>query len=379
MYLRVGTHRIRAAFLLAATLFASCSQDSTDRPEPLSVGAGLGNKMTSRAVELRPDGVGWSVGTSGIVLTQDAGNTWVDVTPPQVSRTEIDTANFVDGRRGWLVLSEATAEGAIFEVWATRDGGRNWSSGAPVAVDGGELTDANSLSFADASHGWLLLAGGSSSNFSVGRLYATEDGGITWIERPAPAAGEVTFVDDKQGWIAGGPGNTALFTTQDGGSSWSRADVDPGAQLLFSRPPVRHEDGVLRLAASVSGEGAGVNFYESEDGARWTRVGHVDAQVDTFPLATAVPTARDWIVSAGGSGRMVATSSRGASWRDLPANGLASSPNRLSFADSQRGVGIAATSACPNGKESCQSAGLLVVTDDGGQTWTNKAPPPSKR
>jgi photosystem II stability/assembly factor-like uncharacterized protein len=65
----------------------------------------------------------------------------------------------------------------------------------------------------------LKLSSGSS--FSLGRLFATEDGGQAWEERQVPLGEPVHFKDVQNGWVAGGPTEDAFYQTLDGGLNWS--------------------------------------------------------------------------------------------------------------------------------------------------------------
>jgi photosystem II stability/assembly factor-like uncharacterized protein len=66
-------------------------------------------------------------------------------------------------------------------VFATADGGRTWSESAVFQTS----AQAVRLSFADASHGWLLLGPTfRAPGQPVTWLYRTSDGGLRWSRLP---------------------------------------------------------------------------------------------------------------------------------------------------------------------------------------------------
>ncbi len=123
---------------------------------PVRTGTPLTENLVS--VEFVDAVHGWAGGTFGsIVATDDGGRTW----HRQHSGTDhgIFGFSFVSPLEGWAGIGDA--------VLHTVDGGENWES---LALPGGSFLGA--LHFVDAQHGW-----------AVGiqqRIYATEDGGLTW-------------------------------------------------------------------------------------------------------------------------------------------------------------------------------------------------------
>jgi photosystem II stability/assembly factor-like uncharacterized protein len=81
------------------------------------------------------------------------------------------------------------------------------------------------LDFVDPNTGWITLKLQSSSNFSLGRLFATRDGGRTWEERTTPLGEAVEFLDVDRGWVAGGPAGDQFFRSVDGGRTWQSQDL----------------------------------------------------------------------------------------------------------------------------------------------------------
>lgn len=168
------------------------------------------NAQIIRDAALLTPNDGWVL-TDRLLLTSDAGSTWRDVTPA----ARPDAAFFLDPQTGWAVSAA--------EISSTLDGGQTWTA-QPIAFDLDRYSGNASLHFADRDHGWLLLQFVSSSNFSLGALFVTGDGGRSWRQLPGPpAAGRLRFTSASNGAIVGGPGSDETFVTHDAGQTWQPA------------------------------------------------------------------------------------------------------------------------------------------------------------
>jgi len=156
---------------------------------------------------------GWVLRGNQLMITQDRGATWNLIIPEGVD--QILGVEFVDPQKGWLVSPDDQGELSIFQ---TVDGGRNWQAHTlPISV----LDVATAyLEFINDQVGWVTLKMVSGSSFSVGQLFATQDGGRSWEVRSIPLGEPVQFSDLMQGWVAGGPADDQYYSTSDGGHTW---------------------------------------------------------------------------------------------------------------------------------------------------------------
>ncbi len=193
---------------------------------------------------------GWAVGgvsqaEDHVLTTQDGGQTWRDVTPPEpapsAGTTLAATAYFADASHAWVAFAP-TQLGQVppgVRVWFTSDGGTSWSYGV---VDTSQVSQESFsplyLDFADAQHGWLLVALGAGMSHQYVALFATQDGGKTWtlIQDPTspaeiqsfPKTG-MTFFNAQVGWLTrdsnGVDPSPHVIATQDGGTTWTRIEL----------------------------------------------------------------------------------------------------------------------------------------------------------
>jgi photosystem II stability/assembly factor-like uncharacterized protein len=174
-----------------------------------------------RDIQLLSPSTGWVLQGNHLLWTADNGLTWQNISP-LTNQNDILGVHFINPDQGWLVGRQASEYGAIsLSIYQTHDAGSTWSEN-PVSnystTDAWEL-ESSTIDFLDDERGWIALKLHSGSNFSFGRLLATEDGGRTWQERELPLGEPVVFQDALRGWIAGGPQDQVYFT-EDGGESW---------------------------------------------------------------------------------------------------------------------------------------------------------------
>jgi photosystem II stability/assembly factor-like uncharacterized protein len=183
-------------------------------------------------IQLLSDRTGMALMNYRLFRTDNNGNSWSEITPKQAIPGTIMAVQFLDESYGWVV-SQDPLTGQL-DIYQTGDGGKNWQASLlqDGNVDFGPLTSAVYLNFLDRQTGWVVVKLVSSSNFSIGKLYRTFDGGQNWEELSLPMGEPVHFLDQNQGWIAGGPAGDELYRSTDGGLTWEQEEIYPH----FSQP-----------------------------------------------------------------------------------------------------------------------------------------------
>jgi len=158
--------------------------------------------------------LGWAVGHDAVILrTQDGGENWSRVFyAPEEERPLLDVI-FLNEQTGFAV-------GAYGFFLESKDGGLSWNARS-ISEDDFHLNQ-----ICASADGRLYIAA------EAGRIYASEDRGSTWQERPSPYRGSffgiLPFKEDTL-FVFGLRGH--LFRSHDDGRSWKPVSVQTDSML----------------------------------------------------------------------------------------------------------------------------------------------------
>jgi photosystem II stability/assembly factor-like uncharacterized protein len=281
-------------------------------------------------------------------------------------------------------------------VLHTSDGGETWKA-APLPVSAEETTfiAAAYPEFLDSQTGWIAVKLQSGSNFSLGRLFATLDGGQTWEERSLPLGEPARFVDSSRGWTAGGPASDRLLHTQDGGRIWVEVLLPLPESIDFETMFVglpEFEDSLVGIlpVTLVGGDVPSLALFETGDGGETWSLGTALDLGSTIQPASALPfsLAEDgnWRAASPGAPHLYSATS-GQPALALPASGLSGSIVALDFSADGYGWALVQEGTCSGtklpaggsataGSEpwSCELISRLLATQDGGSNWRDVTP-----
>lgn len=317
---------------------------------------------------------GWVETTARLLVTEDAGNTWRDATPPiPMGWGASDGVSFRDASVGWLVHNDGPVGGgsdsAKLSLWHTEDGGRTWrSSRMPSASQGFDSLGRARFVWVDAQHVVIDLGGGMSNGYADD-IFATADGGRTWpiaVNAGEGVTGVPVFADAEHGFLVGGAGGDRVYATRDGGRTWK-----PGAVPIPHLPADRPEptfwdarfftatDGLLLGMVDTGAGQAPVVYRTSDTGRTW-----VIAAVGSDPVTGCTLLSLDaWTCFSSWTGTLGRWTEGGKIWPPGTITGLP--PNaETHLIDAQHGWGFDAQS---------DPAGLYL-TSDGGSTWRRVVP-----
>ncbi len=311
---------------------------------------------------------------------------------PALDDAQLADVTFVDAQQGWAVGDRGA-------IWHTADGGHRWQLQAST-VD----CRLSSVRFLDARHGWA--AGGLVKPYTqvtAGVLLETRDGGEHWqLDRNLllPALSEIKFFDAHHGWAIGQSSAlfpVGVFTTDDGGRSWSAlpADdgqcwlagdfLDPTTGVVVGRTSVTGtirrraiestaaEFGLralnrVRLASPTEGwivGDGGLVRRSADGGSSWQApVGELPTQAKQFDFQVlAIRGQHCWVAGTPGT-QVMHSADAGATWQARPT-GQSLPIRAMTFVDERRGWAVG-------------DLGLILATSDGGQTWQRQRGGPAR-
>ncbi|MBV9758991.1 MAG: DUF1906 domain-containing protein [Acidobacteriaceae bacterium] len=349
-----------------------------------------------RDMHLMSESEGWVLAGQHLLWTDTAGQNWSEITPPLTGGQQIDTVYFFDAEHGWAVLHQGEiGDHPTVGIAGTTDGGKSWFM-RPVAMNDflrSLYACANFFSFADAEHGWMLTRRMSGSAYSKGELFTTEDGGRTWSALSSPPiAGPIQFVSQSTGWLMGGVHGDELYGTQDGGKVWTQKIIPvpenvhpyliPGSQQsvrpLFEGFSFQAAgSGLLSALVHVGPVTMDRVVYVTDDGGTSWRVKSLESDLGSVgPLALFDST---FIEATCSKGAISLRNDSGNTSAALPAEmPLKLQVGRAEFVDSQHGwlLLIGAETAIASTQDGGKTVNVLLRSTG---TWAPPRPDPNLR
>jgi photosystem II stability/assembly factor-like uncharacterized protein len=351
---------------------------------------------------------GWALGltqdpldTSAAELlarTSDGGRTWADVTPGAARAmlaTKLASAvlDVTDAEHAYLAVSADTQDAPTAAdptaVFATADGGRTWTESAPFTVPGGTLIQ---VTFADATHGWLLAdTGHDSAGHPLPWLYRTTDG-----RRWAPAASAappgsgnqndmcgklgLAFPSATAGWLhVGCRSGEFLVRSTDGGSTWQPQSLPlaggctvPGARCELFGP--QWSDGTAFVTIAPMSSSPAPSLVASTDfGQAWQPVA-LPPRPGQYPQVSFFTPAAGLLVPMGSQQALgnvfYTTADGGKSWTSVPqGTHFTQLGATVDFANPRDGVEWTQAGDAQGG-----TPPPLYATADSGRTWASFVP-----
>jgi photosystem II stability/assembly factor-like uncharacterized protein len=315
---------------------------------------------------------GWALTDRGLHLTNDGGQTWQTAGPPVDYADGAPTgASFSDAQHGW-VISQDTFTSAL-TLWTTANDPSTWSRTTlpQVPIPAEAMGDARIVRI-DALHAVIDVRGGMPNGFLDG-LLVTADGGATWTAPEMRSAtsgadgitGDPAFVDPQTGWLAGGAPGTRLWTTRDGGDSWTLQHLAVPAGFVenqggFVGGPrfFNRTTGVLVRSYETDASSILVIYTTSDGGRTWRPTTGANPRASSFSFVT--PT--DWIAWDSSNGRFWRSIDSGKTWSEpIDAIGLPADASPT-MTDPDHGWTLSAPQR------------TIYVTSNGGSTWAKAGP-----
>jgi photosystem II stability/assembly factor-like uncharacterized protein len=164
---------------------------------------------------LDPDNAVVTMSGRWIVRTSDRGRTWKDISFQE--EVQVRSVSILNGKQLWVGTS-----GGLFY---TADSGASWQQVLPDDVIDG--LGISSISFASADEGWFtgieFTRSIDESPDARGVVYKSIDGGRTWSKQQDPLYKtpfqKTVFLDPLNGWLIG---DKVVYHTSNGGGTWKQ-------------------------------------------------------------------------------------------------------------------------------------------------------------
>ena len=295
----------------------------------------------------------WAEGKATTLLRCD-GEKLTDVTPKTslggTGASALARVQPFDRDVAFVHRSDAT-DPEHTTIFVTHDGGKTWTTDRVSTFS--PIVDVRIFAL-DRDHAWALVELEHGMSSMPGLLYLTDDGGKGWmtVVPPPPNAGELSFLDDRRGFLLASTTTTSppnLWRTEDRGLSWKKV-LDESDEV--SGMPIFDGDDAIVVAKEL--------HVTTDGGAHW-RKGSARPDGAIGQLGGVV-----WRV--GDDGRFAFGA--GDAWTKRPADPLlVGDVESISVTSKTTGWIVLRVD---------QETWRVVATHDAGLHWTSFAPPEKK-
>ncbi|MFZ5883701.1 MAG: PQQ-dependent sugar dehydrogenase [Chloroflexota bacterium] len=325
---------------------------------------------------------GWVLSGQSLFWTSDAGQTWEEIGPAIPVTASVQDVEFRDSDTGWVLWSTPQSDGSsLFTIARTFNHGNTWDVQPLAFFESGEAAayvERAGMGWFDAQSGWIAVKQATSSNFSVGVLFTTSDGGATWTRHSLPVADQVTFSNPQIGWAFGGPAGDQIFQTRDGGVTWRDAAPAHSTNAAVTAYAPYFFNGQGLLVTTSLGETNTLNVFAYDDANDgWLPVQQADLSVDAGVIGLSILDAQNFLAVIPGTASLLRMEN--GVLRSLQnTDGLSASIVDLDMISLDDGWAKSVQSDCTTasspdggtGSVSCTSTTRLLQTTDGGSTWS---------
>ncbi len=334
------------------------------------------------AIDFPDNNIGYSVGAFGtIIKTSDAGNSWDQLNSnTQLTLLSVDFINSDEGYAGgFSQLLKKTTDGGI--VWSDIQ--------LPREGQFDSLFSIMDIEFVNSNTGYAL------GFFQLeSKIWKTIDGGVTWSTQTTAGANYLNtlhFLDENNGYAAGGSLGSEIIKTTDGGLSWELVqfyDYSALSDIYFLNPNkgiAAGENGCILMSTDSGlnwiqtgspssmdittilfinantgfGFGSGNIYLKTVNGGlNWTEENYGWSTYRSF--MDAVVNEEGKIHAAGLYGILMKSDIGGVNW-ETPNTVTENTLSEIDFIDNNTGYAV-----CGYG------AGDILKTTDAGETWVSQ-------
>jgi photosystem II stability/assembly factor-like uncharacterized protein len=325
---------------------------------------------------------GWILLDQHLFWTSDVGQTWREIGPSISSTAVVQDVQFKDFNTGWMIWSTINSDGSGgVQLASTTNHGVTWTIHSLSLFEPGEIVanaEKAEMGWFDVQRGWISIKQNTGSNFSIGFLFTTSDGGNTWSRSALPSADKIYFGDPQIGWAVGGPTNNQLFETENAGANWKKIKPDnvPHDTQAVTYPPFS-SDGRSLLVITNTGSENGLKAYTLENSStQWLPVSQIKLDIQLGSIGLSILDTQNFVATVPGT-RVIVRMINGELSTTENKDGLSAAIVELDMTSQDIGWAKSIDSSCITASlsdrgtaiVSCSANTRLLQTTNGGVTW----------
>ena len=208
----------------------------------------------------------------------------------------------------------------------------------------------NEIYFIDSTDGWVIG--------NEGKIYATEDGGKTWLPQNSGTENKLEstyFIDGKTGFASGY--NRTLIYTNDKGNTWTPVQVSSDTGTIYSSLSSDADNNIYFIS------NYGEVFCSTDSGTTWQNIYKFHEYGFSYIDYSNKPVC---FAKLYGIGVLYKSTDEGNTWKKLTA--IISQAFCGDFYYLNSGIGWVSESWVPS--SSFHDSASIYITTDGGEIWT---------
>lgn len=182
----------------------------------------------------------WLRSGSQLYKSADEGQSWVDISPSTEMTNPYLVVSFPGPELGYALLITQTAIALELELHKTSNQGIIWdvveaNLENKLNQEFSQPFSSFQMQWLNDNLGWIMVRETTGSNFSIGTLYQTDDGGHLWKAIEVPVAEEFVFLNEGLGFMLNPADSQTLYRTTDSGLNWAVYGVEIPPELIANQ------------------------------------------------------------------------------------------------------------------------------------------------
>jgi hypothetical protein len=333
----------------------------------------------------------WRIKTGKLSVTSGNG-TWTTVAFP--ARVTASAVASVAGTQSTAIFlaTHGSPTGPTLNIYRLPAGSSHWSKLAltanwPNGVSARTQPESISVQADSASLVTATASVSLGSAEAATRLFISTDSGQSFTQATPKPTSDVpfqwwfsAFATSTSGVAVAGPAGNMIYSTPDGGQTWTRSILPTLLSAVYGQPIVTGSTYELPVTSQASNGDEQFGIMQSADGGTtFSATGpgvDLNSPYQSFPASTATLGTVWWAIASGGNSSLFRSSDNGATWGSTSMTGFPVGNAALTLVSGPApsapltATAVAQTTQCVK-RQNCVTSTTIVTSNNEGATWTS--------